>query len=75
MKYRFEITYETTEMIKVNDFMSKLDLGEGRVCLEYTYELSTNRDYSEVDKIKKALKESIESIGMKVWSIKGGVWE
>jgi len=75
MKYRFEITYEKKEMIQANDFMKKLDLGEGRVCVCEKIELTTSRDYAEIEKIKNAIKECYELLGAKVWYIQGGTWE
>ena len=74
MKYRFEITYANSKLIQINEFMSKLDLGEGEFAVVEKFEITCSKN-NDINKLKSLLNESLTALGCKVYKIEGGSFE
>ncbi len=72
-KYIATISFQTKEMSSISDFLNKLDLYTGQICIQKQYKFTRNTNLGgekSHEEIKENLKKAFEFSGCKVFRIK-----
>lgn len=72
LKYRFEIVYQTPNLIQANEFMACCDLGIGALCFKEVIYFSYTKEEKPVSYFKDLIRQALEAIGHTLVKIEGG---
>lgn len=67
--YRFTITFQTPEITKVCDFMEKLDLNMGHICIQQIF--TFNAYDMPIEKMKEHIRKVMNHCDCRLFEIEG----
>lgn len=70
-KYRFELTWATSEMNEASEFLKKLDLDLGEIGFVETLVFTSSKNYS-VKEIKEKFMNAFDTSGFRLIHVEGG---
>jgi hypothetical protein len=71
VRYRFEVLMQPKKLQEMSEFMKKLDLNTGDICIREEVSFVRNGE-RPIEELKQIIKEAYDCVETKVLKIEGG---